>query len=216
MLHNCSILTQRVHDLVFWQWLLIFWETTYSWLFCLLNGCCLYCYSSVFGLIVSRSFELKSCAFMTIVSLELCELNGGLVTSAVRCYWASLEVTHLISSWADPSDRLRRRLDISAGQLSVMHQDCCRERGNLGARRGSREWLMFLRSCLPSPRKIFITVARDRDSDSERLLYFGRVIFLFFLFFFIFFRPPNFRRPWADFHETLPHDAVCAEIVYLL
>ena len=25
-----------------------------------------------------------------------------------------------------------------------------------------------------------ITVARDRDSDSERLLYFGRVIYLFF------------------------------------
>jgi len=55
-----------------------------------------------------------------------------------------------------------------------------------------------------------ITVARD----SGRLLYFGRVIYLFFLFFF--FRPPNFRRPWADFRETLPHDAVCAEIVYLL
>jgi len=30
-------------------------------------------------------------------------------------------------------------------------------------------------------------IARDRDSDSERLLYFGRVIFLFFYFFFIFF-----------------------------
>jgi len=59
-----------------------------------------------------------------------------------------------------------------------------------------------------------ITVARD----SGRLLYFGRVIFLifFFIFFIIFFRPPNFRRPWADFQETLPHDAVCAEIVYLL
>ena len=62
---------------------------------------------------------------------------------------------------------------------------------------------------------MFITVARDRDSDSKRLLYFGRVIFLIF-FLFYFFRPPNFRRPWADFHETLPHDAVCAEIVYLL
>ena len=60
---------------------------------------------------------------------------------------------------------------------------------------------------------LFFTVARDRDSDSERLFYFGRVIFLFF---FIFFRPPNFRHPWADFRETLPHDAVCAEIVYLL
>ena len=64
------------------------------------------------------------------------------------------------------------------------------------------------------PPHLFITVARDRDSDSERLLYFGRVIY-FYLFYF-FFRPPNFRRPWADFHETLPHDAVCAEIVYLL
>jgi len=51
------------------------------------------------------------------------------------------------------------------------------------------------------------TVARD----SERLLYFGRVSFFYF-----FFRPPNFRRPWADYRETLPHDAVCAEIVYLL
>ena len=60
--------------------------------------------------------------------------------------------------------------------------------------------------------KPIITVARDRDSDSERLLYFSRVIyFLKFCF-----RPPNFRRPSADFHETLAHDAVCAEIVYLL
>ena len=31
-----------------------------------------------------------------------------------------------------------------------------------------------------------------------------------------FFRPPSFRRPWADFQKTLPHDAVCPEIVYLL
>ena len=56
-----------------------------------------------------------------------------------------------------------------------------------------------------------ITVVRDRDSNSERLLYFGRVSFFYF-----FFRPPNFRSPWADFRETLPHDAVCAEIVYVL
>ena len=56
---------------------------------------------------------------------------------------------------------------------------------------------------------LLITVARD----SGRLLYFGRVIFFLFLFFF---RPPNFRHSWADFRETLPHDAVCAEIVYLL
>ena len=40
------------------------------------------------------------------------------------------------------------------------------------------------------------------------------LVVLFFILFF--FRPPNFRRPWADFRETLPHDAVCAEIVYLL
>jgi len=33
--------------------------------------------------------------------------------------------------------------------------------------------------------------------DSGRLLYFGRVSFLNF-----FFRPPNFRCPWADFRET--------------
>ena len=60
-----------------------------------------------------------------------------------------------------------------------------------------------------------VTVARDRDS--ERLLYFGHVIYLFiYLFFRFFFRPPIFRRPWADFRKTLPHDAVCAEIVYLL
>jgi len=52
-----------------------------------------------------------------------------------------------------------------------------------------------------------ITVARD----SGRLLYFGRVIYFLSLF-----RPPNLRRPWADFRENLPHDAVCHEIVYLL
>jgi len=42
------------------------------------------------------------------------------------------------------------------------------------------------------------------------------LVVLFFIFFNIFFRPPNFRHPWAYFRETLPHDAVCAEIVYLL
>jgi len=56
-------------------------------------------------------------------------------------------------------------------------------------------------------------VARDRVSDSERVLCFGGVIFLFSK---VFFRPPIFRRPWADLPETLPHHAVCAEIVYLL
>jgi len=33
---------------------------------------------------------------------------------------------------------------------------------------------------------------------------------------FIFFRPPNFRPSLADFRATLPDDAVCAEVVYLL
>jgi len=42
------------------------------------------------------------------------------------------------------------------------------------------------------------------------------LVVLFFFYFYFFFRPPNFRHPWADFRETLPHDAVCAEIVYLL
>ena len=41
-------------------------------------------------------------------------------------------------------------------------------------------------------------------------------ILVVFLLFYFFFRPPNFRCPWADFHENLPHDAVCPEIVYLL
>ena len=41
-------------------------------------------------------------------------------------------------------------------------------------------------------------------------------ILVMLFFFYFFFRPPNFRHPWADFRETLPHDAVCAEIVYLL
>ena len=33
---------------------------------------------------------------------------------------------------------------------------------------------------------------------------------------FILFHPQIFRRPWADFCETLPHDAVCSEIDYVL
>jgi len=37
--------------------------------------------------------------------------------------------------------------------------------------------------------------------------------YILVVLFIIFFRPPNFRRPWADFRETLPHDAVYAEIV---
>ena len=40
------------------------------------------------------------------------------------------------------------------------------------------------------------------------MLYFGRVL--------SFFPTQIFRRPWADFCETLPHDAVCSEIFYLL
>ena len=44
----------------------------------------------------------------------------------------------------------------------------------------------------------------------------ARDCYILVVLFIYFFRPPNFRRPWADFRETLPHDAVCAEIVYLL
>jgi len=39
---------------------------------------------------------------------------------------------------------------------------------------------------------------------------------LVMLFIFLFFSPPIFRRPCAYFCETLPHDPVCPEIVYLL
>ena len=55
------------------------------------------------------------------------------------------------------------------------------------------------------------TVARDRDSDSERLFYFGRVIY----FFYFFSVHQIFAVPGPIFTK-LPHDAVCAEIVYLL
>jgi len=58
---------------------------------------------------------------------------------------------------------------------------------------------------------VYLQSPAYRFSDSGRLFYFGRVIFYLF-----FFRPPNFGHPWADFRETLPHDAVCAEIIYLL
>jgi len=34
--------------------------------------------------------------------------------------------------------------------------------------------------------------------------------------FLYFFRPFIFQRPWADFRETLPHYAVCTEIIDLL
>ena len=54
---------------------------------------------------------------------------------------------------------------------------------------------------------LLITVARDRDSNSEDC---SILVVLFF--------PSTviFRHPWADFRETLPHDAVCSEIVDLL
>ena len=35
-------------------------------------------------------------------------------------------------------------------------------------------------------------------------------------FFYLFLRPQIFRRPWADFRQALPHDAVCCEIDYVL
>ena len=41
------------------------------------------------------------------------------------------------------------------------------------------------------------------------------ILVVLFIYLFIFFRPPNFRRPWADFRETLPHDAVCAVNLWL-
>ena len=51
-----------------------------------------------------------------------------------------------------------------------------------------------------------------RSSDSGRLLglYVGRVISFFLS------QTQILGRPWADFHETLSHDAVFPEIFYLL
>ena len=46
-------------------------------------------------------------------------------------------------------------------------------------------------------------------SDSKECLLWSRYFFPFL--------STDFRRPWYDFRETLPHDdAVCPEIVYLL
>jgi len=56
---------------------------------------------------------------------------------------------------------------------------------------------------------VLIIVARDRDSDDCYVLV---ALFIFKNLF----RPPNFRRHWADFRETLLHDDLCPEIVYPL
>ena len=50
-----------------------------------------------------------------------------------------------------------------------------------------------------------------RFSDTEDC-YILLVLFIFI----IFFRKQIFRRPWTDFRETLPHDAVCSEIDCIL
>ena len=74
-----------------------------------------------------------------------------------------------------------------------------------------------------------ITVARDRDSDSERLLYFGRVIFLFMValcnretiyifilflssFFLSFFSSPNLSGRRLDVYHTLAHGVALVRI----
>ena len=55
---------------------------------------------------------------------------------------------------------------------------------------------------------LLITVARDRDSNSEDC---SILVVLFFS------GHCDFSTSlWADFRETLPHDAVCSEIVDLL
>jgi len=54
--------------------------------------------------------------------------------------------------------------------------------------------------------KDVVTFARDRDSDTEDCYV---LVVLFFKSFFPF---TDFSTSWADFRETLPHDAVCPEI----
>jgi len=51
--------------------------------------------------------------------------------------------------------------------------------------------------------RITLAIAEDLT-----LPYFTRV--------FIFFRPQIFQRPWTDFRESLPHDAVCSGSDYIL
>ena len=60
---------------------------------------------------------------------------------------------------------------------------------------------------------LFFYYSRQRIASAIAEDYY---VFVVLFSFFNFFRPLNVRRPWADFRKTLPHDAVCAEIVYFL
>ena len=58
---------------------------------------------------------------------------------------------------------------------------------------------------------LFFTVARDRDSDSERLLYFGAVVCSSF-FLSSFFSSPNLSGRRLDVYHTLAHDVALVRI----
>ena len=97
-----------------------------------------------------------------------------------------------------PADSRSRRIPVSRQRnagLSASH-------ASMGSQRDTLRVTYRLSILLQSP-----AIAED--------CYILVVLFFYFYFYF-FFRPPNFRHPWANFRETLPHDAVCAEIVYLL
>jgi len=82
---------------------------------------------------------------------------------------------------------------------------------HLADQKGTDVQVLYDEHVCMSVRSVALTILQSpayRSSDSGRLLYFGNVLS---------FSPPQiFRRPWADFRETLPHDAVCSEIFYLL
>jgi len=52
----------------------------------------------------------------------------------------------------------------------------------------------------------------DRNCSRRATVPLGTDTLIANILVFYLFRPPIFRRPWADFCETLPHDAVCPEI----
>jgi len=65
----------------------------------------------------------------------------------------------------------------------------------------------FLSSSMSIITLVALLITVTRDSDIAKTVLFWSCYF---------FRALIFRHPWADFRETLPHDAVCSEIVYLL
>jgi len=67
---------------------------------------------------------------------------------------------------------------------------------------------LFLHNCLTYKQFSIITVTRNHDSEDGYVL-----VMLFCIYFFS--RPLIFRRCWANFRETLPHDVVSLTGVFI-